>query len=283
MMLLFEGGFAAFSRFSELPLGLFGICGVAQVCAKSSFMAGLANGASFPVAALAKSGKMVPVMIGGIFVGGQTYTLKQYASVLAIIIGTCIVNMGGGGSSGHGSQKGSVTSKEGALSNPYIGLGLVVVSLICDGLVGGNQDKLKKECKARKIKEPQGFEFMFYTNLVMFLVALLITVVNDFQAGKAFVEAKPEIIPKIGLYCLCSALGQSFIFFTITNFDPLTCTTVTTTRKIFSVLLSIFTNGHAMSTVGWAGLALASSGILVEVVDKMGGNHHKKDDDKKSK
>ena len=47
--------------------------------------------------------------------------------------------------------------------------------------------------------------------------------------------------PKVANFCLCSALGQSAIFFTLANFDPLVCTTVTTTRKIFSVLLDIAT------------------------------------------
>jgi hypothetical protein len=38
------------------------------------------------------------------------------------------------------------------------------------------------------------------------------------------------------------------------------CTTVTTTRKVFSVLLSIFTKGHPMSNMGWAGLSIATAG-----------------------
>lgn len=49
------------------------------------------------------------------------------------------------------------------------------------------------------------------------------------------------------------------------KFDPLVCTTVTTTRKIFSVLLSIFINGHAMGAAGWFGIVMASAGILAEV------------------
>lgn len=284
-MLLFEGGFAAFSRATKLPMGIFGICGAAQVSAKSSFMAGLANGASFPVATLAKSGKMVPVMIGGIFVGGQKYSLQQYASVLAIIVGTCIVNMSGGGDK-KGGGHGHGSSKPSDAANPYFGLALVVVSLICDGLVGGNQDKLKKECKKRGMKEPQGFEFMFYTNLFMFVVAFIVSCAFDLSAGMKFVEANPLVLTKLATYCLCSALGQSFIFFTISNFDALTCTTVTTTRKIFSVLLSIFKNGHKMSQEGWVGLALASGGILAEIADKMGGGHHDKKahgDEKKEK
>ena len=66
----------------------------------------------------------------------------------------------------------------------------------------------------------------------------------------------------------CSAVGQSFIFYTISTFDPLVCTTVTTTRKIFSVLLSIFLKGHELPLMGWGGVALASAGILAEASSK---------------
>jgi UDP-galactose transporter B1 len=81
-------------------------------------------------------------------------------------------------------------------------------------------------------------------------------------------------------FALCSAVGQSFIFYTIANFDPLVCTTVTTTRKVFSVLLSIFLNGHAVSKEGWAGIGLASAGILSELADKSSGGGHGKGDKK---
>ena len=50
--------------------------------------------------------------------------------------------------------------------------------------------------------------------------------------------------------------------------DPLVVTTVTTTRKIFSVLLSILTKGHSLNPQGWAGIALASAGILVDAFGK---------------
>jgi hypothetical protein len=61
-------------------------------------------------------------------------------------------------------------------------------------------------------------------------------------------------------------------FDTIANFDPLVCTTVTTTRKVFSVLLSIFLNGHKLSTQGWAGIGIASAGIFSEILDKSGSH-----------
>ena len=44
-----------------IPLTMFGISGAAQVTAKACTSLALANGLSFPVAVLAKSGKMAPV------------------------------------------------------------------------------------------------------------------------------------------------------------------------------------------------------------------------------
>ena len=69
-------------------------------------------------------------------------------------------------------------------------------------------------------------------------------------------------------FSACSAAGQSFIFYTISVFDPLVCSTVTTTRKIFSVLFSIVIYGHSMSAQRWAGVALASLGVLGELQSK---------------
>merc|ERR1712217_492923 len=83
--------------------------------------------------------------------------------------------------------------------------------------------------------------------------------------GFRFLTNNPEIIRDLVMFSICSALGQAFIFFTIASFDPLVCTTVTTTRKVFSVLLSIFTKGHMLDAQGWTGIAMACSGILGEL------------------
>lgn len=65
---------------------------------------------------------------------------------------------------------------------------------------------------------------------------------QDFKSHSAFTHTcsfaqflKAVCWRKVFQFAACSAIGQSAIFFTIANFDPLICTTVTTTRKIFSV------------------------------------------------
>jgi len=57
----------------NMPKKMFAVSGVTQVSAKAFTSLALANGLSFPVATLAKSGKMVPVMIGSLLLGGAKY------------------------------------------------------------------------------------------------------------------------------------------------------------------------------------------------------------------
>lgn len=247
----------------NLPQDLFALSGATQVCAKAFTSLALANGVSFPVVTLSKSGKMVPVMIGSLLLGGAKYTIREYASVIAIIAGTVIVSMGNKSSSGPSSS--------------MLGLAFIVLSLACDGITGGVQNRLKKKASDLGVK-PKPYDFMLYTNLYMTLTAAAIALfLGEMTSGLEFCLQNPIILNNILKFSVCSAIGQSFIFFTISEFDPLVCTTVTTTRKVFSVLLSIFINGHAMSVQGWAGIALASVGILSELFDNKGHGHTKKD------
>lgn len=238
-----------------IPLRMFAISGAAQVTAKACTSLALANGLSFPVATLAKSGKMAPVMAGSLLLGGAKYDLREYLQVAAIIGGTAIVSMG--------KKKGGESSSMGVV--------FIVLSLVLDGVTAGFQKRLKSETAKVGVK-PKPYDFMFYTNLFMCLTAMVIAGgLGEVQTGLAFCASNPEVLSKIIKFALCSAVGQSFIFYTIANFDPLVLSTVTTTRKIFSVLLSIFLKGHSLSAVGWSGITLACSGIMSELMVKSGG------------
>ena len=261
-----------FGSQKKLPLHLFIPAGVSQVLAKVCTSLALANALSFPVVTLAKSGKMVPVMIGSILLGGTKYTLKEYLSVAAIIAGTVIVTMDSKKSGKSGGQ------------DSIWGVVFILSSLFFDGVVGGMQNRLKKATKAAIGADIKPYDMMFWTNLTMGVASAIISLlpfkdlslevaVPEIQRGIAYCLSNPVILQKILIFSAASAVGQSFIFFTIANFDSLTCTTITTTRKVMSTLLSIFTEGHSLSTTGWGGILVASSGISMEIVDKMG---HKK-------
>jgi len=250
-------GLVVTGRTKKIPLAMFGISGASQVSAKAFTSLALANGLSFPVATLAKSGKMAPVMAGSLLLGGAKYSLLEYLNVIAIICGTAIVGLG--------KKKGGSTST--------LGIIYIFASLVMDGVTAGFQKRLKVETAKAGVK-PKPYDFMFWTNLFMLLAATLVaTALGEITPGLSYLITNPEILKKILKFAACSAIGQSFIFFTISNFDPLVLSTVTTTRKIFSVLLSILLKGHSLSATGWSGIALACGGILSEMRVKITGKN----------
>ena len=245
-----------------LPLKLFAMSGVTQVTAKAATNLALRFGVSFPVVTLAKSGKMVPVMIGSILLGGASYSVREYMQVAMIIAGTCLVSMKKGKKGGDSSA---------------LGVAMVFLSLTCDGLTGGMQKRIKGESAAKGVKA-KPYDFMFWTNWFMLWTAVAVSVLTgEVGKGLAFTTSNPEILKDIALFSACSAAGQSFIFYTIANFEPLVCSTVTTTRKIFSVLLSIFVNNHKLDGRGWTGISMACLGILGELQDKFSKQQRAKD------
>ena len=242
-----------------IPKKMFAISGASQVTAKACTSLALANGLSFPIATLAKSGKMAPVMAGSLLLGGASYSIREYLQVALIIGGTAVVSMG------------KKKSSSGVPSS-LMGVGFIVLSLVLDGVTAGFQKRLKAETAKAGVK-PKPYDFMFWTNLYMCLTALVVaTGLGEVTSGMSYCTANPEIFTKIIKFAVCSAVGQSFIFYTIAHFDPLVLSTITTTRKIFSVLLSIFLKGHSLSPLGWSGIAMACGGILSEMQAKMSGN-----------
>jgi len=241
------------SRDSELlPKRLFAYSGIAQVVSKACNSLALAHGLSFPVATLAKSAKMAPVMIGSLFLGGAKYTVTDYFQVILIVAGTALVSAG--------SKKKHQDDEEQSL----LGVIFILLSLALGGVTGGLQKRLQRDMAAINVF-PKPYEFMFWTNLFMCATALVIALLlGELSSGPAYCIQQPAILYKILQFSICSAVGQSFIFFTLAHFDPLICATVTTSRKLFSVLISVLFKGNPVDGVGWLGLSMAGIGILLE-------------------
>ena len=84
---------------------------------------------SYPTQVLGKSCKMVPVMAGGLVLGGKKYSMVEYLQVALITVGVCVFNFGG------------KKKKGGKADSPY-GLALIGLSLLMDAFTGGLQDKV---------------------------------------------------------------------------------------------------------------------------------------------
>jgi UDP-galactose transporter B1 len=215
---------------------------------------------SYPTQVLGKSCKMVPVMAGGLLLGGKSYTVFEYLQVVLITGGVVVFNFGG-------------KSKAGGADSTY-GLALIAFSLFMDMVTGGLQDKVKKSTKelnpSVKGAKPTMHESMMWTNVSGALVAgVLALLTGHLSEGLAFCTRNPEVLMAILVYSLASAVGQNFIYYTVTEFGPLLLTTVTTTRKIFSTLYSVFRNPeNSLSEMQWGGCCLVFAGLLLDVAAK---------------
>mmetsp|Transcript_41763 Transcript_41763/g.53840 ORF Transcript_41763/g.53840 Transcript_41763/m.53840 type:complete len:380 (-) Transcript_41763:58-1197(-) len=292
-----------------IPWKGFAISGTTQVLAKAMTQKSMIYGVPFFVATLVKNAKMVPVMVGSIVMSGKVYPIRKYFQVFLIIAGVVIVSVfktkkptslchvdsdckAGLICSLSKHECISSTATEGSevqveeevssffMSTEMFAYMFLFIALLCDGITGGTQDSMKKSYKEtcneklglinNKLKP---YDLMLFTNLFMMFIALVIALFsNQFFSGIAFILANPEIASKVLKFVICSALGQSAIFFTLAKFDPLVCTTVTTTRKIFSVLLDIATQGHVLNSTQWLGVGVASFGVILELQEKFGGS-----------
>lgn len=156
---------------------------------------------SYPTQALAKSSKMIPVMIGGLFFGSERYSLLQYMQVVCVTIGITVFQW-----------KSPKTTRE----NDFFGLALLILSLILDGLTGPKQKLItaKRRCTS--------FQLMFACNAwaMLLLGTLLFSPLGEGLGGVEFITASEnsELFRYVILFSACSALGSSMIFFTLKKF-----------------------------------------------------------------
>jgi UDP-galactose transporter B1 len=213
---------------------------------------------SYPTQALAKSCKMIPVMLMRIVINGKRYTLREYMTVALITVGisTFMLFKAGGKSGGETS---------------LFGLFLLFTSLALDGFTGPTQENIIAAHK------PSTTQLMFYMNLIstgIMFVALVAT--GQLMPSIAFLTKYPAVLKQLAIFSVCSAAGQNFILYTVVRFNSLVLTTITTTRKFFTILVSVFWFGHNLVAAQWGGVSLVFLGLGIDMYFKAKASKAKK-------
>jgi len=79
---------------------------------------------------------------------------------------------------------------------------------------------------------------------------------------------------------LASAAGQIFIFYTIFEFGSLMCSIITTFRKFCSILYSVLSFGHILSTLEWTSVVVVFVGLFLERINDNHEEEKKKKEEK---
>ncbi|CAM9268561.1 unnamed protein product [Scytosiphon promiscuus] len=246
----------------KLPQQVLATAGFAYVGATALSIEALKY-VNFPTRELGKSCKMIPVMLFGVLFAKKRYSSRDYLCVALVTAGIVTFNM----SKASSSQE----DKE----NSAYGLCLLVFSLVLDGITTSSQERLKAVCK------PTVHEMMLFMNAwALAILSAVAYVSGQWVEGLTFTLENPVIVSYIMGFSLASSCGQNFIFYTISNFSPLTCTTITTTRKFFTIIFSVVTFGHPIVTNQWGGVLMVFAGIGFEVRSKYQSKRSEKEAEK---
>lgn len=103
---------------------------------------------------------------------------------------------------------------------------------------------------------------MFTVNLMTSIICFVsIIVKGDLIDSIMFCKSHPFAVIDVGLIGLLQVLGQISIYFIVLNFKQHIFPLVSTTRKVFTVLLSIFFFNHKMNIYQWIALVLVFGGM----------------------
>ena len=79
-----------------------------------------------------------------------------------------------------------------------------------------------------------------------------------------FMHRHPSSFQHLMMLSITGALGQYFIFLTVADFGPLTCSIATTTRKCFTVLASVLLFGNSLLPRQWIAATIVFLGLFLD-------------------
>ncbi|KAL1736835.1 UAA transporter family-domain-containing protein [Schizophyllum commune] len=232
---------------------------------------------SYPAMVLGKSCKLVPVMLMNVLLYRRRFAPYKYLVVGMVTLGISLfMHFGGGSGKKHGGGSGAGERPPHA---NLIGLSYLLINLALDGAVNASQDEI-----FARFKGLNGQQMMLWMNTfgaaVNLLLAVLplpyIPVIHPSDGGQSELASVLAFVRTHPGFALTGALGQLFIFETLQHFGSLTLVTITLTRKMFTMLLSVFMYDHKLTPGQWAGAGVVFAGISVEAYVKRKEVHAKR-------
>ena len=222
---------------------------------------------------LAKSCKLLPVMFLHITIFQRRYPLSKYIIVLAVTAGVAVFTLY------HPPSAPKPKAKSKTSNSSVYGLALLGINLLFDGLTNTVQDHIfTSPARYGKFSGPQ---MMVAQNIIATLLTsiyLLLTPMipstwlptmaqssgQELSSAITFLQRHPSVLYDVLGFAACGAVGQLFIFATLERFSSLLLVTVTVTRKMLTMLLSVLWFGKRLTGGQWLGVGLVFGGVGAE-------------------
>lgn len=222
---------------------------------------------------LAKSCKLLPLIILHTTIFRRRYPLYKYLVVAFVTLGVAIFTLHHPSTASKAAKHSSKTGVD-VSSNTTWGLFLLGVNLLFDGLFNSTQDYI-----FTAFKPYSGPQMMCAQNILATALTASYLLLSPYLAptaigqtlslpqrdelseALAFVRRNPSVGTDVLLFSACGAIGQVFIFHTLSTFSSLLLVTVNVTRKMLTMVMSVIWFGHKISPMQWVGVSLVFGGI----------------------
>lgn len=214
---------------------------------------------SYPVQIIAKCASPIPTIVLSVLIGKCSYKWHKYVFTLLLVAGVSLF------------MYDSTKLQKGLKDSLWYGEILLAISLLMDGLCGGIQDRI------RHTSGPPPFAMMSKTNSYASIFVVIGAVsVNEVTPFVSFISRFPHVLYNIGLLAVVNVIGQSFVYIILTTNGSLSCSFVTTVRKLFSILLSVIFFNHKIEVYQWVGLAVTFGVLFLDTIYSDNGNESEK-------
>ncbi|SJX63405.1 related to HUT1-involved in UDP-galactose transport to the Golgi lumen [Sporisorium reilianum f. sp. reilianum] len=223
---------------------------------------------SYPTLTLAKSCKLVPVLVMNVVLYRRKFAVYKYAVVGLVTLGIWLFMAFAPAKPGKKTK--------GPESSSVIGLLLCLLNLVLDGATNSTQDQVFSKFGRKTVSAGQMMLVMNAISALLMALALSLPLPllstpgqpTQLSTALAFTHKHPQVWRDIIAYALAGAVGQVSIFETLERFGSLTLVSITVTRKLFTMLLSVVVYKHELSSLQWVGVAVVFAGIGIEAREK---------------
>ncbi|XP_022081485.1 adenosine 3'-phospho 5'-phosphosulfate transporter 1-like isoform X2 [Acanthaster planci] len=204
---------------------------------------------SFPTQVLAKASKIIPVMLMGKVVSGKSFEYFEYVTAAMISAGVTMFLLS------QGKEATGPTTE-----TTFSGVIILIGYMMFDSFTSNWQAELYKQYNMSSM------QMMFGVNLFscVFTSWSLVSQ-GGFTYGMGFMLNYPTFMFHVLLLSLCSATGQLFIFYTISQFGAVVFVIIMTTRSGLAIFLSCLIYGHPVTVVGVLGVLIVFAALFLRV------------------
>ncbi|KAM4029019.1 adenosine 3'-phospho 5'-phosphosulfate transporter 2 isoform 2-T2 [Anomaloglossus baeobatrachus] len=204
---------------------------------------------NYPTQVIFKCCKLIPVMIGGVFIQGKRYNAADVTAALCMSAGLIWFTL---------------ADSTVAPNFNVTGVLLISLALCADAVIGNVQEK------AMKLHNGSNSEMVLYSYSIGFVYILLgLAVTSGLTPAVSFCSKFPfQTYGYAFFFSLTGYFGISFVLALIKIFGALVAVTVTTGRKAMTIVLSFlfFAKPFTIQYI-WSGL-LVVLGIFLNVYSK---------------